>query len=57
LVYDLPMIFGAIISKKLATLKDIQTFYTYEDCLDLLDIVLVDVHNENIMLEDIENGK
>jgi hypothetical protein len=51
------MIFGAIISKKLATLKDIQTFYTYEDCLDLLDIVLVDVHNENIMLEDIENGK
>ena len=53
----MPFIFGAIISKKMETLNEVKTIYTYEDCLNLLDIILVDVHNENLMLEAMENVK
>lgn len=45
------MIFGLIISKKLATLKEIKTIYTYDECLDLLDIILVDNYNDYLVNE------
>lgn len=50
------MIFGTLISHKLATLHEIKTIYTYNDCLDLLDIILVDNHNEYLIHESSKNG-
>jgi hypothetical protein len=51
----LPPIFGLIISKRLATLQEIKKIYTYDECLDLLDIVLVDNYNEYLTSESL-NG-
>lgn len=39
-------IFSTIISKKLATLYELQTVYHYEDALDLYEIILVNNYNE-----------
>lgn len=41
---------GTIISHKLATLYELQTIYSYEDALDLYEIIAVNNHNENILL-------
>lgn len=51
LAYELPLIFGTIISKRLATLNEIRTIYTYQDCLDLLDIAYVDNYNNFLAIE------
>lgn len=40
-----------IVSAKLATLVELQTIYGVEDCYNLAEIVLVDVHNHNVMNE------
>lgn len=39
-------IFSTIIKKRLATLEKLQTYYHYEDALDLYEMVLVDNYNE-----------
>ena len=41
---------GTIISHKLATLYELQTIYSYEDALDLYEIIAVNNYNENILL-------
>lgn len=41
---------GTILSHKLATLYELQTIYSYEDALDLYEIIAVNNHNENILL-------
>jgi hypothetical protein len=54
--YEMPPIFGIIISKQLATLQEIKTIYTYNECLDLLDIILVDNYNEYLISESYNNN-
>lgn len=39
-------IFSTIIKKRLVTLEKLQTYYHYEDALDLYEILLVDNYNE-----------
>ena len=46
---NLSPIIGAVVSSKLATLHEIQTVYGSEDLLDLYEVVLVRLHNENIL--------
>jgi len=55
----MPNIFGMIISHKLATLKDIKDYYNYDECLDLLDIILTDNYNKTIINNNMKakNGK
>lgn len=57
--YNLPPIFAILISNKLATLKELQEYYTYQDALDMLDIVQVDNYNQQLYYsskENINNG-
>lgn len=43
-----PMI-GAIVSNKLATLYELQSVYGVEDLFDLYEVILVKLHNENVI--------
>jgi hypothetical protein len=40
-----------IVSHKLATLHELQTAYGAQDLYDLLEIIVVDGHNERVMSE------
>lgn len=48
-----------VIAKRYATLKDLQTFYGYEDLLDFFEIISVNAINEERMYKEIkaENGR
>jgi len=38
---------GTIISQRLATLHELQTIYSLEDALDMLEVISVDAYNHN----------
>lgn len=38
---------GMIISKRLATLKELNTFYGIEDVLNMMEIITIDAYNEH----------
>lgn len=48
---------GVVISRRLATLHELQTIYSYEDLLDLYEIIVVDNINEVRALEQAKNEK
>lgn len=43
---NLPPIFTAIITNKLATLYELRTVYYYEEALNLYELILVNNYNE-----------
>lgn len=43
---NISSICGALISAKLATLHELQTVYSLEDALDLIEILSVDNYNQ-----------
>lgn len=47
----MPGIIGALVSGKMAKLIDLQTVYGAKDAYDLLEIMLVDRHNDEVMRE------
>jgi hypothetical protein len=49
-------ILGLIISKKLATLKELEEYYSLEDVIDLLEIIEIDCYNEFKQAESVKNG-
>ena len=49
-------ILGLIISKKLATLKELEEYYSLEDVIDLLEIIEIDCYNEYKQTESVKNG-
>lgn len=46
---NLSPIVGAVIGSKLSTLYELQTIYGSEDLFDLYEVVLVKLHNENVI--------
>ena len=42
---------GAVISHELASLYELQTIYGAEDLFDLYEVILVKLHNENIIFD------
>jgi hypothetical protein len=46
---NVPTLIGALVSAKLATLHELQTVYGLEDAYNLLEILLVDRHNERVL--------
>ena len=42
---NLPPLLGMVVSSRLATLGELQTVYCLEDLHDLVEVVLVDLHN------------
>lgn len=51
----MPEICGVLISHKMATLRELQEYYSFEDALDMYEIILVDAWNEMKSRED-RNG-
>lgn len=49
-------IIGLIVSKKLATLKELEEYYSLEDVIDLLEIIEIDCYNEFKQAESVKNG-
>ena len=49
-------ILGLIISKKLATLRELEEYYSLEDVIDLLEIIEIDCYNEFKQAESVKNG-
>lgn len=47
---------GAVVSRRLATLHELETIYSYEDLLDLYEIIVIDNINELRALEKAKNG-
>lgn len=48
----MPQIFGSLISAKMVSLRELQEYYTYDDCLDLIDILYTDNYNVRIIQEN-----
>lgn len=42
---------GTVVGSKLATLYELQTVYGSEDLFDLYEVILVKLHNENVIFE------
>lgn len=46
---NLSPIIGAVINSRLATLYELQTVYGTDDLFDLYEVILVKLHNENVI--------
>jgi hypothetical protein len=47
---------GVIISQKLATLRELEEYYSYEDALNMLEVISVNNCNEYLAYEDAKRG-
>lgn len=47
----MPRSIGTVLSNRRASLLELQTFYGQEDLHDLLEIIIVDSHNERVAME------
>jgi len=54
---NLPYIVGLVVSEGIATLKELQTFYGYEDLYNMFEVITVNRENEYRRLEASTNGK
>ncbi|NBD02183.1 transcription elongation factor GreA [Burkholderia thailandensis] len=52
---NVPRSIGAVVSRRLATLVELQTVLGQDDLHDLLEIIVVDSHNERVAAEDRRN--
>lgn len=46
---NVPASIGTVVSKGLATLHELDTVYGTQDLYDMLEIIAVDAHNQNVM--------
>ncbi|CAG9259668.1 Transcription elongation factor GreA [Burkholderia diffusa] len=51
----MPRSIGAVVSRRLATLHELQSVYGQDDLHDLLEIIVVDSYNERVAAEDRRN--
>ena len=49
-------IVGIVISKKMATMKELEEYYSLEDLVDLFEIIEIDCYNEHKQNESLKNG-
>jgi hypothetical protein len=48
---------GVIISQKLATIRELEEYYSYEDALNMIEVISVNSHNEWLAYEEAKRGK
>lgn len=48
---NVPRSIAAVVGQKLATLHELQTVYGLEDVYDMLEVLMVDNHNQDLMLK------
>lgn len=53
----MPPTCGIVLSRKLATLQELEEIYTYGDAMALADIVMTDNANELIAMEEARKEK
>lgn len=46
-----------LIGKGMATLKELQTYYSYEDALDMSEVILVNNYNEDLVYRKLSDKK
>lgn len=44
-----------VISKRFATLNELETIYSYEDLLDMYEVITINAINEEIALEEVKH--
>lgn len=54
---NLPSGFGAIISRRLASAKELETYYSYDDALDFMEIISVDNYNKWACAEELKKNQ
>lgn len=54
--HNIEPVIGFIISKKLATFKELEEYYSLEDAVDLFEIIEIDCYNEYKQAESLKNG-
>ncbi len=47
---------GVLIARKMATLHELETVYSYEDALNMMEIIVVQNYNEWVAGENSKNG-
>lgn len=47
---NVPRTIGAVMSHRMASLHELQTVYSLEDVYDMLEVLNVDAHNQDLML-------
>lgn len=48
----MPRTIASVVSARMATLNELQTVYGLQDLWDLLEILSVDAHNQNLMQQE-----
>ncbi|MCA7985359.1 transcription elongation factor GreA [Burkholderia vietnamiensis] len=48
----MPRAIGVVVSRRLATLHELSTVYGQQDLHDLLELVIVDGHNERVAMDE-----
>ena len=46
---NVPRTIGMVLSHKAATLYELQTIYSLEDVYDLIEVLMVDNHNQDVL--------
>lgn len=46
---NVPQAIGAVVSSGKATLHELETVYSEADLYDLLEVIMIDAHNQRIM--------
>lgn len=49
---NVPRIFGTVVSRRFATLHELDTVYGTEDVYDMMEIISVDSHNQSILNQE-----
>lgn len=49
---NVPRTIAAAVSAKVTTLHELQTVYGLEDLYDLLEVAIVDAHNQSLMMKE-----
>jgi hypothetical protein len=49
-------VIGAVLSRGLASLRDLDEHYSVEDCYDLLEVATIDAHNRRLLNPPKKNG-
>jgi hypothetical protein len=44
-----PQVIGTVVSRRLATLHELETVYGSQDLYDLMDIIMVDDYNQGVI--------
>jgi hypothetical protein len=51
-----PRSIGAVVSRRLATPRELETYYGAEDLQNMLEVIAVDGHNQYVLSQETRRG-